>query len=205
MSEHKEDQEKKFSRVLKELGLDQSHVHKGTLNTGDTPGPTYFSTDPEFKSAIKPAIVSIKRLDDLKHVIGNFVVPGDKGSTKAEHEIPEPWPGEKNEIDPSELREKEEGDIHQALRVYLLGDSDRVESYKNIIEKRYFPMEAAVFTGEDIVVSKDHPLIIKSQGHNPAIVNYGTITLEPGGEIICETNVIMSVQKFVKSGPSTAR
>jgi hypothetical protein len=202
MSEHKEKSEKKITLVLKELGLDQSHVHKGVLNTGDTPGPTYFSTDPEFKSAIKLYTVSIKRLDDLKHLIGNFVEPDDEGRTKAEHAIPEPWPDEKNNIDPSELREKEERDIHQALRVYLLGDSDRVKSYKNIIEKRYFPVEAAVFTGEDIVVTKDHPLIIKSQGHNPAIVNYGTITLEPGGQIICETNVIMAVQKFVKAGPN---
>jgi hypothetical protein len=50
---------------------------------------------------------------------------------------------------------------------------------------------------KDITVTKDNPWTVKGEEAN---MNIGTLTLEPGAQIICEANVNWTVQKFVKKG-----
>lgn len=181
-------EENRFEQVIQMLGLHEADVHRGVFCTGDTEGPTYLSSNSNSPSAVK-VFKFIRRIDDLKAIIGN----GNGSSTMGSNL--KPWPAEKDAVDLDELCVCEEKQVRRALLAYLLEDQD-VESYINIIKKRYFPMRAGVFAAEEIVIDEDHPLII--QGHDPVILNFKLVTLKPGGQIIAEAPVIMTVDKFVK-------
>lgn len=175
-----------FAQMVEMLGLQETDIHRGVYRTGDTDGPTYLSSNPDAPSAVK-VFKFIRRIGDLKAIIGN-------GSAPAENKL-KPWPAERDAAELDELCVCEEAQIYRALQAYLLGGQD-AESYMNMIKKRYFPMRVGVFAAEELVIDPDHPLII--QGHDPVILNFSLVTLQPGGQIIAEAPVIMTVDKFVK-------
>lgn len=61
-----------------------------------------------------------------------------------------------------------------------------------------FPMEVTTFSANDVLVTAQNPLVISPSGPNPVVVNIGTLTMEPGGQIECLTSVIMNVTAFIK-------
>lgn len=181
-------EEHRFEQMITMLGLHEADVHRGVIRTGDTDGPTYLSSNSNSLSAVK-VFKFIRRIDDLKAIIGN-----GNGSCKIGSPL-KPWPVEKDAVDLDELCVCEEKQVYRALLAYLLEDQD-VESYMNIIKKRYFPMRAGVFAAEELIIDEDHPLII--EGHDPVILNFKIVRLKPGGQIITEAPVIMSVDQFIK-------
>lgn len=189
-----EEQQRNFDNRLKELGLNQSHV-VAELRTGATPGPTYLSSHPDFESAIPPQILTFNSLDDVKRLGGIPDEQYDNALMEEHYELPPAWPEEKNDLASEELQAEENRNIRQAFIAYVYGHSDRVKSYKNIIEKHFFPMEVAAFAVLDVVVDPDHPLILKGPNQT---YNFGTVTIKPGGQIICEADVNMVVQNMVK-------
>ncbi len=104
----------------------------------------------------------------------------------------------RREVDPKGLNESEERAVYAALRAILAGKQEEVSSYTDLVKRRYFPMKAVVYAAEDIVVTKDNPLVIEPQGHDPVIVAANSITLEPEGQIICHAPVIITANQFIK-------
>lgn len=188
------EQKKNFENRLQELGLDRSHVVK-EIRTGATQGPTYFSSHPDFPSAIPPQILFIPTLAKLRQLAG---VPDERylnNQMEGHPAIPPEWPQEKNNLSVEELTPEENRNIHKAFIVHIYGHSDKAKSYEKIIEKIYFPFKAAAFAAEDVVVDADHPLVLK----DPAIAcNFGVVTIKPGGQIRYEGDVEMTVQRMVK-------
>lgn len=182
------------SQALQQIGLTDADVQKGTLKTGGTAGPTYLSSNPKFSSAIPAKTIVINSVEELKEIVGAHGT-SSSGQLGA---LPAPWPQDKNGLEKHELTESDELDIYAALRAIVLGQSDAVNSYTGIVNARYFPLNATAYAGEDIVVTADNPLIIEPDGHDPVIVTFNSVTLEQGGQIICEAPVIMTVNTFIK-------
>ncbi|KQO17265.1 hypothetical protein [Paenibacillus sp. Leaf72] len=182
-----------FSQTLQQLGLTEADVSKGTLRTGDKPGPNYLSTRPEYESALSAKRIIVKSLEQLQSIIGA------NDSNGGELDIPKPWPASKSGMKTQDLTELDERQLYDALRACLAGRQNEVQSYADILNARYFPMSLSVFTTQDIVVSAGSPLIISPQGHDPVSVTCNTLTLEQGGQIICEAPVILTCNTFIKN------
>lgn len=196
-------QEDSFADFLASIGLNESRGQKNVLRTRDTQGPTYLSIDPDYPSAFAPQMVTIKTLDDAKRLAGIKDRLFDAMAKEPQHDIPDPWNAKKNRYEKHQLSESEERDIHKAFKAYMYGRSDRVKSYSQIINKQYFPLKVAVFRGNDIIVDKDHPLIITGPtdaGVQPLVVAYDSITIKPGGHIISRGYVTIKAQKLISEG-----
>jgi hypothetical protein len=189
-------QKENFEKRLRELGLNRSQV-VAELQTGATPGPSYLSSHPGYSSEIKPTMLTVKTLAELRKLGGVSDELYLSGKVEEHHEIPPEWPQEKNGLKPHELTPAENRNIRQAFVVQMYGNSHRVASYEKIIESHHFPITVAAFAAEDITVDPQHPLILKGPTQ---VCNFGVVTIKKGGQIICQADVEMTVQKMVKEG-----
>lgn len=195
MANHLTDEEQEnFELRLKELGMDLSQV-VAELVTGATSGPTILSEVPEHTSAIPAHILTFDSVDEIKRLCGNSDEQFERGLMQAHHALLPEWPKEKDNHLPQDLEAQENHNLRQALIAFVYGHSDRVKSYKTIIEKHYFPMMVGAFAIQDVTVSAGHPLILTG---NNQTYNFGTVTIEPGGQIINQgVNVAIVAQKMV--------
>jgi hypothetical protein len=193
MPELTPEQQQAFDDRLRELGMDPSHVVP-SLRTGDTPGPTYLSNHPERESEIPPHPVTIDNVDDLKRLAGVPDEEYDEGRLLHHHDELDPWPQDKNEHAPEDLAPHENQQVRDALTAHVYGHSDRVTSYKAVLNNQFFPMEAVAFAVLDVTVDPDHPLVLT--GNNQAY-NFGTVTIKSGGQIIFDSDATMTCQSMV--------
>jgi|GEM_PF-3279827 len=182
-----------FNQTLQQLGLSDADVHQGTLRTSDANGPCYLSSNPRYASAVAAKQILIQSVADLQAIVGQL------GAGNLDTEVPKPWSEGRAGVPVAELNEADDRNIYAALRAMLGGRFSEVQSYVDPVNKRYFPMRATVFAVENIVVTKDHPLVIEPDGHDPVPVICDTLTLEPGGQIICNAPVLMIVNTFIKN------
>jgi len=190
------EQKQNFESRLAEMGLEASHVvHE--IRTGDTDGPTIFSNHPNYESHIPPVILSIPSLKALRALGGIPDAAYERGEYDDHPEVPPEWPKEKSGHRVADLSPEENRNIRKAFVAQIYGNSDRVKSYEPVIDKNYFPMKVAAFAVENLVVDADHPLILKGTAH---VYNFGVVTIKQGGQIQCETDAEMTVQKMIKEG-----
>jgi hypothetical protein len=182
-----------FDNRLRELGLDPSHVVP-ELRTGDTPGPTYLSNHPDFESAIPPRPLTIDSVDDLKRLAGIPDSDYERGLMESHHEPLEDWPAGKNSHAREDLSVEENERVRQALVTHVYGHSETVASYRDVLNNQFFPMEAATFAALDVTVDPGHPLILKGNNH---AYDFGKVTIKRGGQIIFETDAVMTCQVMV--------
>lgn len=182
-----------FDNRLRELGMDPSHV-VSELRTGDTPGPTYLSNDPDFESEIPPQSLTIDSIDELKRLAGIPDSDYEAGLMETHHEPIEPWPAEKNSHAREDLSVEENERIVEALKTHVYGHSETVASYRAVLNNQFFPMDAATFAVLDVTVDPEHPLVLKGNNH---AYDFGTVTIKRGGQIIFETDTVMTCQVMV--------
>lgn len=186
--------EKEDSKVMVSNNTDGKTV----IKTGETPGPTYLSSKEGYNSALRRKYKILKEIDELGALIeGN----GDNiasGQGTILNEIPDQWPEEKSACNISDLYEADEKKIFNALKLFITGNGDKVKSYENVVKKRYFPMRLITYAASTIVISPGHPLIIEPSGHDPVLLEFDLIEIEPGGQIICGAPVIIKVKQFIK-------
>lgn len=163
------------------------------LKTADHEGDVVLSNDPDTAS-VPPAFFTVNSIQELKALGG---VPdslyGSNGMPD-HHPLPAPFSAER-------LRNAtgNHADLCTALRAYVYGNSALVQDYQDILNSKRFPMQVAVYTGDDIVVSPGHDLIVEDKdGHgDPVVLAYNSITVEPGGRIIYKTNGTVKASKMV--------
>lgn len=199
-----DDQKEAFKNQLTRRGLAAGALsHEGTLVTGATPGPTILSGDPA-ESHVPPTLMTVNSIAELKALHG---VPNEhysaRGITDAAIDYPDEMPQQRMMLadtapDVCALRDSLQPEEHDQLRkaaqAYVLGDSEKVAAFEPMINAAMFPLEVATICGEAIVVSPNSPLILK--GPTALSVCYGSITVEPGGQIIILTQVDMTTQRF---------
>ena len=193
MPELSDEQRKNFEDRLRELGMDPSQVVP-ELRTDATPGPTYLSNDPDVESEIEPQTLTIDDVDHLKKIAGIPDEEYDNGEIPHHHDPIAEWPAGKNDHAPADLSVEENDRVRQALIHHVYGHSEKVASYREVLNNQFFPMEAAVWAVEDVTVYPGHPLVLKgnNQGHD-----FGIVTIKPGGQIIFESDATMTCQKMI--------
>ncbi|VAW74544.1 hypothetical protein MNBD_GAMMA12-232 [hydrothermal vent metagenome] len=80
----------------------------------------------------------------------------------------------------------EKSHVAAAQLAFVMGHSDKVKEYETAINTISFPkpMTVPVFSAENVVVKKGAPLKITGDNNQPVIVNFGSVTIEEGAEII---------------------
>jgi hypothetical protein len=188
-------QKSDYEAELARLGCRE---HKGTVKPRSGKGPILLSSDPE-ESAILPYFIEVHSLDELKRLGG---IPDEhfaKNKIKAaDFGLPQKSTINLAAQDLRELSSAEVQELVTAGRAYVLGPSHAVAQYKEIFERLFMPAPVAVFSGENVIVTKDHPLVFS--GPNPVVANFGTITVEPGGQIRLQTNVTLTAQELHQVG-----
>lgn len=186
------------SQFMSKFNLTDEVIHKDTINTGDTPGPTYISAHPEHDSVVKPFYVTVQSIDEFKQFGGN---PNDlyHNNLMAEHHPAlAAWNEANTNLAYSELSTVQKADLCQAYQTYIYGNSQNVQSYKEVLQKHFFPAQLAVFAVQDVVVTKDNPLILSGNGDQPTTFSFGTVTIQPGGQIINQANATLLADSLVQ-------
>jgi hypothetical protein len=93
--------------------------------------------------------------------------------------------------------------IGHAMLAYVNGDSSKVSNYEPVLNAMRFPAQGMLTVAQDVTVTPQNPLII---GHNSNITQdpvlgalcvFGTITIEPGGQIIVQVPVTIKAAKII--------
>ncbi|MCA6222342.1 collagen-like triple helix repeat-containing protein [Photorhabdus antumapuensis] len=154
------------------------------LKTADFDGPVIFSND--LKTAtVPPAFFTVQTIQELKMLGG---VPDSQygpGKMEPHHLLPEPFSAERLANVPGNHI-----DLCKAFSAYIYGDSALVKDYEEMLNAKRFPMKVAFYSGEEITISEDNPLIIRDKDSygEPVVLVYNKITIEPEGKVICYTN-----------------
>lgn len=185
------DQVNNFNIHLKTLGLDPSAVH-ATLTTAN--GPLVLSSD-EGRSRVRGTRVAVNDLDELKRLAGIPDEAFDRGRTEVQRSLAAPPDVSRARLSRAELDDQERQQLREGLLAYVFGRSTRVAAYKPAVEAHFFPLQVTLFAAQDVTVTPGNPLIIT--GQQPVGVNFGTVTVERGGQIIVETDATITIQSLV--------
>jgi hypothetical protein len=186
-----------FEKALANIGLSRDQI-PAVVRTSDYPGGLLLHADPD-QSHLPPTLIEVK---DIAELNARFGVPDAHYQVRNLSDAfvdypPPPHPqalaavaacgGDRckllADMEPEHLEQ-----TRQAMRVYLMGDSAKVQDHEPAINAAFFPLVGAAFGAERIVVDKDHPLIIDSTDHQQLVtLSYGSITIQPGGQIIVKT------------------
>ncbi|MBS9435809.1 collagen-like protein [Photorhabdus noenieputensis] len=154
------------------------------LKTADFDGPVIFSNDPE-TATVPPAFFTVQTIQELKALNG---VPDSRygpGKMESSHPLPEPFSAKRlANVSGDHI------DLRKAFRAYIYGDSALVKDYEEMLNAKHFPMKIALYSGEEITIAANNPLIIKDkeQCGELVVLVYNQITIEPEGKVICYTN-----------------
>lgn len=183
--------------ILKEYGVQLDQIEITSIRTGDSPGPTVMSNDPN-KSHVKAQTITVESIHHLKRIGG---IP-DRAFKDGQMNSNLPTPASYNP-EQSSINTPYDPTLCAAYKAFMFGNSERVVSYEETINDLRFPVTMSVFTGEDIVVTAGSPLIIRDEeGHgDPIALVYNKITVEPGGQIIWEAPGKLTAKEMIFQEP----
>ncbi|MDB6371860.1 collagen-like protein [Photorhabdus bodei] len=154
------------------------------LKTSDFDGPVIFSND--LKTAtVPPAFFTVQTIQELKALGGIPDSQYGPGKMEPHHPLPEPFSAERLANVPGNHI-----DLCKAFSAYIYGNSALVKDYEEILNAKRFPIKVAFYSGDEITISEDNPLIIRDKDSygEPVVLVYNKITIEPEGKVICYTN-----------------
>lgn len=188
------EQQQAFYDRLKEFEMDPSAVIQH-VDSSTHPGPITFSANPAL-STFPPHIVTLTSVDDAKRLAGNPDEHYENGVMMEHHETLPEWPAHKTALEAHELSPEEKQLINKAHVAYIYGNSKKVQSYKDVIEKHNYPVEVAAVAIESLCLdATNSPFQVKSD----AGLNIGTLTICQGGSINFEANSHVTIQVMHKS------
>ncbi|CAK0739435.1 hypothetical protein CCP1ISM_10490001 [Azospirillaceae bacterium] len=110
--------------------------------------------------------------------------------------IPGPKPETLKATSMNQLPADEQERLLSAAKTYVYGDAASVSAWQPAIEKLLGPFEVSVRALPNITVDANNPWIIDGPG--PQVVNVGTVTIKPGGQIIVKTTATINAAQMIK-------
>lgn len=154
------------------------------------------------KSDFPSHVVAVGSIQELRALVGNNDTPGATPLLGQEPHYPEPLSDAelagfkglattslKPEIS-AELADR----VTKAAEAYVLGDPAKVESYVEAINALKFPGRVAVFSGDTLEIPAGTTHVLT--GDDPVVLNYGHISIAPGGSLRIETEFFINAQMF---------
>ena len=190
-----QEQKDAFNSRLKQQGFDPTALAGGhILTSGD--GCRIHDADPQYAKYVKYKTIS--SIDEVKQVLGvpnaAFAKSGSDDHLKSKYLPPPPYAG-KSDVTLSALTPEEENDLDEVTYAYLFGNSDKVAGWADVINRLKLPRELGFVAAESVTVKPGSPLYITYPSYT-----FGVMTIEPGGQVIVQSDSSVSIQRLVK-GP----
>lgn len=204
-----ESDRKTYENTLARFGLTPDQMNRTSLiSTADFGGNLVLSADPAI-SDIEPLMVPYHSLAELKAMIGR----ADSDYTDGPYsdrlfQYPAPLDPDRvhalmntqNECDfDYQATPEEMGRLKRAAECYVMGNSQKLQAFEAILNQRFGTGSIAVLSVGPLVVKSDERLTYKPDPNDPSKIlclNFTTVTVEDGGQIIVETQVHMTTVSF---------
>ncbi len=175
---------------IKELKLRVAQAASGQSLIRKTP---IVMTNNNATSQVEPRFIIVENVAELKRIGG---IPDARYDEGWEHGITMPQPPTKATL---ATQNPYHPDVCAALRVFMYGDSRTVAAYEDLINELRFPMAVANFVAQDVIVTKDSPLVFRDDEGlgNPISVTFKKVTVYAGGQIIWEAPGKMTCDEMV--------
>ncbi|MEN2399370.1 hypothetical protein GKZ90_0006250 [Flavobacterium sp. MC2016-06] len=191
MNNLQEHHKKNFEEVNERLGLtSENEVLKSLSNDILAKKDTIVFGADEASCDIVGKVIPVPHIAELKRLSG---VPSDGDDTHVQY-VEKPavkYNSSKN------ISDSEKEDIAKAATAYILGDPEKVKDYEDAINDTLFPGKAVLFSVENLYVKNGQTVVFGSTGE-PEIYNFGTITIEKGGQLSVVGNIQLTCQLFTQ-------
>jgi hypothetical protein len=176
-----------FDQFNQLLGLRPSETSRAAGTTD------FLLSEDSANSALPPISVKLDSLEELQAILRQT----PRAVNDETPAIPSRWD---KRINLEKLSGQQEKLLQQALFLHLTDHPELADSYTEALEERFFPLPALAFAAKDVTLGPGEKLnITPENGHNPVIVNIGTLKMAPGSQIVCTCPVILNVQLFINS------
>lgn len=186
------EQQNNFDSYNKRLGFS-----KGELSdfSSATKSPAIvLSADPA-KSSVPPKMIKVNDINELKALIDMPHIEIDNHINLTS--IPN-VSDVKQRVD---LTRDERHAIKLAATQYIVSNPTKLASVNvNAINNAMFPLTLAAFSAENITVTKENPLKLT----DGTINNFGTVTVEEGGQIESDGTATLVCQNLIQKGQVSA-
>lgn len=167
--------------------------------TSDTNGEFVLTSSDSKESSMERHTITINSISELKTVAGN---PNELYEMNL---LSYPTPIVANISDRKELSLNGYDNtklVCDVMSAYIYGNSELVQENEALLNRLYFPMDIACFGSpeQDIVVTKEKPLVIDASSGKPVHVAFRKVTLEEGAKIEMKGNVDFSSKSVVQNG-----
>lgn len=180
---------KNFMEVNARLGLEtEKQMLKTASDVFAKKDVVVFGADQS--SDIVGKTVSVANIAELKKLSGT---PYDAKDDQVEY----PEKPSKMLKAGGDISDRVREDISKAAAAYILGNPDKVRDYEGYINDAMFPGKAILFSVEDLYIKKGQTVVLGASGE-PEIYNFGTITVEDGGQLSVVGNVQLTCQIFTQ-------
>lgn len=185
-----------YSQVNHKLGITESQIKasyeslKKAQERKKKGEGIVFSSDP-LESDVAPVFVAVSSIQQFKAFVGVA-----DGSDDKDIYYPPPMTAAEKAIfekakSLAELRSHMSDEfankVKKAAEAYVMGNSEKVKDYTDIINDLGFPGRVAVFSGGPLVVPANTTYTVT--GNDPVVWTYSTITVGAGGQILVQTQL----------------
>lgn len=186
------DEVSRFHTVQTRLGLTAAHLsHTGMLQTKDFGGHLVISTDPA-ESQIPTIRVPYATMGDLKRLGGipDEFYTSEGRSDSAIYYPPAPPDTRLATLTASNdvcimrhiMTDEELETLNHASTAYMMGISAKVKAFEAMLDLHFGASSLEVVSAQDLVVNANQLVEIKSPDQRPLVLNFGTVTVERGGQ-----------------------
>jgi hypothetical protein len=187
-----DEQKNAFRERVAQLGFDPESLRDTSIVTSGS-GLSISGADREFAKYVRYKTFS--SIDDVKHVVG---VPDGafQRGTSDQHikYLPAPRHADSTEVTYLALTQQEQDDLENATYAYLFGNSQKVQRWRDSINRLLLPRELSFVAAENLTVKPGAPFKIT----NPSYT-FGTVTIEQGGQIVVQADSTLNAQLIVKT------
>lgn len=189
----------RFHAVQARLGLTPAHLsHTGVLQTKDFGGHLVISTDPA-ELRIPTIRVPYSTMADLKRLGGipDEFYTSEGRSDSAIYYPPAPLHARLATLAASNdvcimrhlMTDEELETLNHASVAYMMGNSAKVKAFETMLDLQFGASSLEVVSAQDLVVNANQMVEIRSPDERPIVLNFGTVTVERGGQfqVQCRT------------------
>lgn len=167
-----------------------SLIRDDLTKVGDYDGPTILGKSGAGANVKPVKVLKTSCLDELKSWVGVPDEHYDSGDVEHHLSVPSAEPASLAAKDVNGLTAEQRETLVEGATAYVWGHSKKAAHWKSQVENFFAPFSVPVFALDNITVTAEHPWII--EGTPPQVINVGTITVEPGGEIIVKTSATIN-------------
>jgi hypothetical protein len=159
-------------------------------------GPTRIGSSGAGVGITPAKVLQTSDLDEMKNWTGNDDALYACGKLTGGPEAPAHDPKDFQADSVDDLSDEQRNKLIKGAEAYVWGDSTKAKDWKPTVEKYFAPFSVPVSAVENITVTPSNPWIID----NPpgSVINVGTVTVEPGGQIIIKSNVKINMQELIQ-------